>query len=97
MGWDQPPEEAGQAPASAEVSAGQEEPVRREDQPNTEQREAMQEQIDERVQDNIVECRGSEEVPITDVSYTEQEKPLEMNAAGEMEAREELGESQAPP
>jgi hypothetical protein len=71
-------------------------PQSREPRETVQQREGSDEQIQQYVQGHPVERGGGEEQQMADVSYTEAQEPLAMNAAGETEAREEINAGRTP-
>ncbi len=105
MGWDQPPgQEASPPPAPPEGDGevASPPPVAAQQTPppgeSAEKRsEPAEEQIQQYVEEHAVERGGGQEERISDVSYTEAQEPIAMNAAGETEAREEINAGQTPP
>lgn len=95
MGWENPPQAAEEnAPSERRADEYDTSANAPENPESAQQRQASDEQIQRNVQEHPVERGGSREQPISDVPYTEQQDPLEMNAAGETEARDEINAGQ---
>ncbi len=96
MGWDQPPGQEASSPPVPPEGDGEvmSSPVSAQQTPP--RSESSEEQVQQFVEEHAVE-RGGQEQQISDVSYTEAQEPIAMNAAGETEAREEINAGQTPP
>ena len=87
---------ASESSMEAEPRTAPSNPQSREPREMVQQREGSDEQIQQYVQGHPVERGGGEEQQMADVSYTEAQEPLAMNAAGETEAREEINAGRTP-
>ncbi len=86
MGWEQPPDqETSPQSGPSETYAETASMAPRATQKTPEQRESNEQRIREGFDEPVIELGGG------------QEQPLEMNAAGETEAREEIDAGQTPP